>query len=183
MANFMDVKKVAEIEQNSDYLFSPLKRNFRSGVRITAYVILAYKKFKRALCIAKNKRGEQLSEGSNLEDINYLPVKFVSFPIISTGLDQSPKHWNRSSLQNVFQTRDVVVSVNNVNIGTDTFKCLKNHYIPRLTEEQLSASLEYLFKRTTAEVLKYLDKKSIEKKGVMIDGVLYSKTRLKKNNH
>ena len=127
---------------------------------------------------SEEKRGEKLSDGSNLEDLNFSPVKFVSFPIISTGLDQSPENWNRSSLQNVFQTRDVVVSVNSENVSTNTFKCLKNHYIPRLNDEQLSASLEYLFKRTTAEVLKYLDKKFIEKKGVMIDGILYSKTRL-----
>ena len=55
MANFIDVKKVAEIEKNSEYLFSPLKRNFRSGVRITAYVIQEYKKFKRALCKRRTK--------------------------------------------------------------------------------------------------------------------------------
>ena len=40
------------------------------------------------------------------------------------------------------------------------------------TDKELSASLEYIFKKTTEEVLKFNDKKAVVKIGVMKDGVL-----------
>ena len=57
--NHFDAKKSARIESESDYLFSPIKRSFKSVVRITGYVILACKKFKRGLAIAKAKNNEK----------------------------------------------------------------------------------------------------------------------------
>ena len=54
------VKKVAEVENESNYLYSPLKRTFRSVVRINAYVILACRKFKRKLFLVKHKEVKSL---------------------------------------------------------------------------------------------------------------------------
>ena len=47
-----------------------------------------------------------------------------------------------------------------------------------LTDEELSCSLDYLFKKTTEEVIKFNDKKVVDKIGMMKDGVLYCKSRL-----
>ena len=47
-----------------------------------------------------------------------------------------------------------------------------------LTDEELSASLEYIFKKTTQEVIKFNDKKIVDNIGVMKDGVLFCKSRL-----
>ena len=47
-----------------------------------------------------------------------------------------------------------------------------------LTEEALSADLEYFYKKATAEILNFHDKKYIDKVGVMRDGILYCKTRM-----
>ena len=46
-----------------------------------------------------------------------------------------------------------------------------------LTYEELSFSLDYLFKKTTEEVVKFDDKKVVDKIGVKKDGVLYCKSR------
>ena len=48
----------------------------------------------------------------------------------------------------------------------------------RLTDEQLSAALEYLFKKATKEVLQFNKIKDIEKIAVIEDDILYSKSRL-----
>ena len=84
VVSHIDVKRVAEVENGSNYLYSPLKRTFRSVVRIHAYVILACRKFKRKIFLAKAKRGEKLSDGTTPEQLNFPPPKFVSFPIIVT---------------------------------------------------------------------------------------------------
>ena len=54
------VIQVAEVENESNYLYSPLKRTFRSVVRINAYVILACRKFKRKLFLVKHKEVKSL---------------------------------------------------------------------------------------------------------------------------
>ena len=71
---------------------------------------------------------------------------------------------------------------NNIFAATDLsrkrFQNGKRHLIPKLNDEELSEGLHYLYKKATNEVLKYHDKKFINKRGIMIDGVLFCKTRV-----
>ena len=62
--------------------------------------------------------------------------------------------------------------VNGVKVGEDPSKTIS------LTDKELSASLEYLYKKATKEVLEFNDKKAIEKTAELQDGVLYCRTRL-----
>ena len=48
----------------------------------------------------------------------------------------------------------------------------KSKKVMMLTDEELSASLEYIFKKTTEEVYKFNDNKAVDKIKVMKDGVL-----------
>ena len=48
----------------------------------------------------------------------------------------------------------------------------------RLTEENLSAALEYLFKKATSENFKFNDIKEINKKATLKDGILYCNSRI-----
>ena len=42
-----------------------------------------------------------------------------------------------------------------------------------LTDEDISASLEFIFKKTTAEVMKFNEKTTVEKIGDINDGILF----------
>ena len=54
----------------------------------------------------------------------------------------------------------------------------KPNLILKLTDDELSEGLDYIFKKATDEVLKYHSKKYIDKRGIMIDGILFSKDRI-----
>ena len=98
--NLVDVMKVAQVESESNYIYHPLKRNFRSLTRITTYVIVASRKFKKKMMLAKMKRGEKVSDGSTLKDLNFPPPKFISYSATSTNttqmLQKSLKNWRIS---------------------------------------------------------------------------------------
>ena len=48
----------------------------------------------------------------------------------------------------------------------------------RLDEKAISLSLEYFYKKATSEVLHFNDKKTVDKVGMMVEGILYCKARL-----
>ena len=50
--------------------------------------------------------------------------------------------------------------------------------IPRLSDLDLSRSLEYIFKKTTQEVLSLHKKAEVEKIGIVKDDILYCKSRM-----
>ena len=175
VANVIDVEKVAQVEKDSDYIYPPLKRNFKSFVRITSFVVVAYRKFKKKMVLAKTKRGEKVSDGSTLVDLNFPPAKFISFAVILNGKVQDQKINDSKSLCDVFQAHNVNVRRN---LKNTEFADGRKYLIDNLTEEQLSEGLNYIFKRATKEIFKYHDKKFIEKRGIEIDGVLFSKDRI-----
>ena len=162
-ANTIDAKKIAEVEKESDYIYPPLKRSFKPCVRITTYVIVAYRKFKKKMVIQKMKRNEPVSDGSTLTDINFQPAKFISFPVIQGGDVVTQDITDSISLCETFE-------VNAVHVRSDM--------ILKLTDDELSEGLNYIFKKATDEVLKYHSKKYIDKRGIMIDGILFSKDRI-----
>ena len=80
--NLIDVKKVAEREAFSDYIFPPLKRSFRPTVRIISLVLLAVRKFKEGALKARIKAGKVRKE--ELDKLKPVNVKFSMFGIVDT---------------------------------------------------------------------------------------------------
>ena len=151
-------KKVLEREKFSNYVYPPLRRGFKSFVRITGLVLLAVKKFKQGLVIAKLSRNELVSDGSTLESLKDPPARFSVFGVNCEVAGQS--------LCSVYNVQGVSVAVSS---GVKFVK---------LDERSLSQSLEYIFKKTTAEVLFFNGKKLTDKIGIYQDGVLYCKSRI-----
>ena len=50
--------------------------------------------------------------------------------------------------------------------------------IVRLDDKAISLSLDYIYRKTTQEVLQFNDKKMVEKVGTLVNGVLFCKSRL-----
>ena len=78
--------KVVEREQFSNYVYPPLRRSFRSFVRIVAYVHLAVRKFKAMIERSRLSCNLPISDGSTMESLSLLPTKFAVFSAISDGL-------------------------------------------------------------------------------------------------
>ena len=80
-----------------------------------------------------------------------------------------------SQLENADQDELKLTSffrVNGVKINKDPNRIIS------VTDKELSASLEYLYKKAAKEVFKFNDKKSVEKVAELHDGILYCRTRL-----
>ena len=75
------MRKVAEREAFSGYIFPPLKRSFRPTVRIISLVLLAVRRFKEGALVARIKSGK--AEKEELDKIRPKEVKFSVFGITS----------------------------------------------------------------------------------------------------
>ena len=162
----IDAAKTIERENYSDYIYPPLKRGFRSSIRIIALVLKASVLFKKKLTLAKIRRGE--AEKSELAKLNFPPVRFTAFHTatgenISSQLEKADQ--NALRLTSFFR-------VNGVKIDGDPSRMIS------ITDKELSASLEYLYKKAAKEVFQYNDKKSVDRVAEFHDGILYCKTRL-----
>ena len=173
LVNTLNLKKVAERENFSMYIYPPLKRSFIPTVRIIAMVLLAVKKFKKGRLLALTKKGKNVK--NQLSDLNFKPVKFRAFPLV-VGVDVPTR---LEDLLAESESKDEVKKVilsdtfgNKVKVEDNSFRNIL------LSEEALSAALEYLYRKATAEIWKFHDKKYIDKVGVMKDGILYCKTRM-----
>ena len=131
-------QKVVEREEFSTYLYPPLRRKFTSFVRITALVIVAYRRFKKGMIVARSRKNLSVSDASTIESVELPPPKFSIFTV------------------------DIASSVPTVIVDN----------------RALSLSLEYIFKKTSLEVLKFNDKKLVDRVGILVDGILYCKSRL-----
>ena len=100
-----------------------MKRSFPSFVRVTAYVLLAYNKFKRGMVISRQQRNLPVSDGSDIKSIELPPPRFSVFS---------------SVVQNT------------------SSKCMV-----RLDDKAISLSLDYIYRKTTLEVLEFNDKKLV----------------------
>ena len=155
--------KIAECEISSNYIYPPLKYNFRRTVRTVSCILLAVKKFKLLLLRAKLKEGDNID--SKLDSLIDVSVKFRYFSLIQT----SPQETLKSSF-NVAGFVTNSTSLNQDSVVTRKYFCL--------TESDLSVGLEYLFKIGTREVERYVDKKKIDKMEVWRDDILYLKGRI-----
>ena len=176
--NTIDHQKIADCEAFSDYIFPPLKRSFRPTVRIVALILLAVRKFKEGLVRRKAR-----ADKTKLSELEALRSRKVRFTIFQTNTDVFDK--NTKSHANVFE--------NNPNSLTDVFgkqitcrvgkhiNSMKNKLIihsVKLSDEDLSEALEYLFKKCTQEILKFENMKEVQKLGVMRDDILFCSSRI-----
>ena len=79
--NVLDVKKIAEQEAYSKYIFPPMKRSFLPTVRIISLVLLAVRKFKEGRVKSRIKMG--LADISELHSLKPKSVKFATFQTLS----------------------------------------------------------------------------------------------------
>ena len=66
----------------------------------------------------------------------------------------------------------------NINGLCCTLKQFKREVVFRLSDADLSQGLDYLYKKATKEIIKFDDKKDVEKIGVMKDDILYCRSRI-----
>ena len=128
---------------------------------IIGYVHLAAYKFKVSMVRSRVAKGIPVSDGSSLESLILPPVKFKVFTVMSNS-STSP-----TNLSHAFNIHGV-----KVNTESDVI-----NYV-RLSDEMLSLSLQYLYRKATAEVTKFNDKKYVSKIGELHDGILYYKSRI-----
>ena len=179
-----DKVRIAKRQAFSHYLFDPLKRSFKSCVRITALVILAKVKWMKRLVTRKIERGEVPE--SELKKLDYTAPRFSVFSSQPTNeevkSEQQPmyatepltKHFSDIFCDLTRHGLDVTSTVEVCN--TDQTK--QEERVLRLTEEHLSAALEDLFKRATEEVIKFNDKKKIDKIATVQNGILIYNSRV-----
>ena len=166
LAIAVDASKVVEREVYANYIYPPLRRSFRPTVRIIGLVLAAVNKFKKLLIIAKIRRG--MAEKTDLQNLNPSAPKFTIFSLSDDNMStknmaQPPKN----KLVEYFRVNGVVA----MGVGKKQEKIA-------LTDSELSASLEYLYKKETMILNKFNDKKLLVKAAVLKEDVYYCKTRL-----
>ena len=60
-------------------MYPPLKRSFASSVRIVAYVLVAYRKFKMGMIVARSTKNLPVSDMSTVESVELPAPKFSIF--------------------------------------------------------------------------------------------------------
>ena len=158
-------KRVIERETFSRYLLSPRKWSFPKFVRIMAFVKLVVRNWKYKLALRRQERGLGLSDGSSPKTImSKEPVKFTVFSVFE------------GSHATTCSTLTEVFNIHGVNVALDH----KSIWI-QLTDDILSQSLEYIYKKTTEELIHFNDKKLIQKIGVLSEGIIYCKSRIEES--
>ena len=130
--NVLDVKKIAEQEAYSKYIFPPMKRSFLPTVRIISLVLLAVRKFKEGCVKSRIKMG--LADISELHSLKPKSVKFATFQTLSDiPLDMKQIPSNKP-LTDLFRVNGVQCSMTKDGIVEKV--CV------RLTDKDLSQGLE-----------------------------------------
>ena len=174
-------KKMFERQVFSNYIYPPLKRSFKSVVRITALVLLAAAKFKRLLLRKKIERGEQTKLA--LKVLDFPPAKFKVFNHQMSNVDiddkeDSDSKFDSGDLQEYFGVQGFSVMAHALS-SSGKFSIHKFQVkVMRLSSENLSAALENLFKKATREVFEFNDAKEIKKIATESGGILFSNTRI-----
>ena len=150
--------KVVKCEAESSYVYPPLKYRFRRTVRTIACVLLAIRKFKLLRLEAKARDGIDVKDQQ--EELNQ-KTKFRYFAV-----DEKEK----AQLKEQFNVTGFSTSTG----ATADHRC--RHFI--LTEESLSVALEYLYRKASSEVRRYVDKKKVMEIAAEKEGVLYFKSRV-----
>ena len=174
MINSIDINKVAEREAFSRYIYPPLKRSFRPTVRIVSLVLLAVRKFKEGGIKRKIRVGK--ADPSELDKLKPDKVRFTMFPVIA---NETVDDDSEESLTDTFG-HGVKCTLMKITKHRKKTKVVKTEAIGlvRLRDEELSAGLEYLFRKATQEILEFENIKDINKVGVMREEILYCSSRV-----
>ena len=158
-----------EFKLYSNYLYDPLLRSFRPTVRIYAIIILVSKRWiKRTLSrLIDEKRAKK----SDLLKASLPPVKFEVFSATSNLSEKTEPL--KVKLTDFFDHQAYSIKG-----GGFPFEINGSRLSVKLSDEVLSAALEYLYRKSTAEFIHFCGKKAAEKYGVLKDNILYSKSRL-----
>ena len=165
--------KVLEREKFSNYLISPLLWSYPRFVRIQGWVFLAIYKWKYKMVLAREARNLPVSDGSKSEDFKLKPPKFSAFNVT---VDENNSSVTQITLSNIFGTSYGL----NLNIA---FLAQTTIVHVRLTDMFLSLSLEYIYRKASAEVIHFNDKKFVHKIGEQVDGILYCKSRIQEGQN
>ena len=155
-----DTNKLVEREISSQYLYSPLRRNFLSVVRITAMVILAARKFKKLLYLKRIRNKEM--EKEKLKELDFEPPMFSIFSIncvaphpVKTEVKLHRYFSADHSIDDKFLKKALMID--------------DVHY---------SAALVYIFRKASEELEKFNDKRFLEKIAIKQNGIYFCKNRL-----
>ena len=175
--NSIDVKKIAEREAFSEYIFPPLRRSFRPTVRIVSLILMAVRKFKEGMIKRKARTGK-----ADLSELELLRSKKVRFTIFQTLTDVFAY---TNSLTDIFDDKynnltDVFGEQVAYKVGKkgNSKKNVTTIHSIKLSDEDLSQGLEYLFKKSTQEILKFENMKEVQKVGIMKDDILFCSSRI-----
>ena len=83
-----------------------------------------------------------------------------------------------SQLSTYFSTAGVYVKAFQFSTTNQSWSTQAVSKLLRLTDENLSAALDYLFRKATLEVFKFNNSKVIKKLGTLSDGILYCNSRI-----
>ena len=171
-------KDESQLEQlgASYYLYPPLKRNFRSVVRIMGFVVFAARKWKSILVKKQISRNEKSFQ--DLKNLDFKPPIFSVFSSFSSQREVVADEVVQFGQNNV--SLSIYFNINGVMLDKPVFDDRSCRTIC-IDDKHLSAALEYLFSRATAEVKHFNDEKYIQKIAVEHNNILYSKTRLQES--
>ena len=157
----LDKKEIEERIRFSNYIYPPLKRSLQPTVRVIALVMLACKIFKKRLLLKQIERKEKTKD--DLKELDFPEQKFKVFTIEAESIGLSTKSYKFCHQTNNWSTEEW---------SNNEAKLI------RLTDEHLSAALEYLFRKANKEVFQFNNHKDIEKVAILEDGILYCRSRL-----
>ena len=143
-----------------------MKRSFKSCVRITAIVLIAVAKFKK-LCFKKQIERQE-KPASVLKTLDFSEPKFSIFSCqtlqpASGSTEQQIPNYEEKSLSECFSVEGIVVkkySLYQFGKWIPQQWSSERARMLRLTDRELSAALEYLFKKASLELLEFNDRKT-----------------------
>ena len=173
----IDNEKIERRLQFSKYLYNPLLRSFRSVVRITALVLKAVKCFKKLRISKLVKQGKL--EKDALKEFDVKPINFEVFAVINEENNIEEVEDIYAANNQPVQDEDRCEKVKNDLHSFFTSNCGKLSDLGIiLTDEELDAALSNLYSKATMEIHEFVPKKTIEKEGIEINGILFAKTRI-----
>ena len=171
--------------ESSNYLISPSKFKFEKTVRILATVMRFLKSFK---CL--KKRFESSKKKAKFQMFISTPgIKFqmhIMTPVFCVMISQEIKVYDlfgKNYMENVFDDPKER-AIDSHRIAAVSFGCkkpglqFKGKYHIVLTDDDLSRSLEYLYKKGTEEVKTFNKPEFLKKIAIESEGILYSRSRI-----
>ena len=169
------IQKIAERAEFSDYgPLLPTNRRFPVMVRIAGYVIAFITK-----CRDRADKGRNITRGWTGPLLKEASIWFTAFPGRSCNGDVA--HFGAFANGDSSQLAGNLVhsfSINKTLYSTDKFFLVHSDENSCLTDRFLNSALLYYFRVASQEVLQFNNRKVVEKRTELKDGVLLSKGRI-----